>query len=712
MKNKIVLFLFFIVSISVSAQELSVIDDLIARIMPMHRDQFRFTLNSKAEQHYYKISTSGKKVHIEGNSPVSIASGIDRYMKEFLNTCIVWTDFTPVLPEKLPLPEKKIEEHSPYSFITYMNYCTFGYSTTYWNWERWEKEIDQMALHGVTHPLAMVGIENVWYNFLLKIGYSSDEAKKFLTGPSYIPWLLMGNMETLGGPMPEEWFIRQAELQQKILKRMRSYGMKPIFQAFYGMVPTDFKTKFPNTNIVVQGDWCGFNRPDILSPLDPEFKRLAKIWYDEYDNMFGTADYYAGDLFHEGGKTGNLDITACAKSLQSAMLQHNPQSVWVIQGWGNNPTKALLAGLSPKHSLIIELCAEYWSRWEKDGGYNGIPWVWSNISNWGGNIGSHGRLDAIASRSVNAQKDKIAGKTLTGLGYTPEGIGVNPVVFALYGDMVWTKKSPDMVTWINNYAKYRYNTESSVIQEAWQGFYKTIYGTFKDSRQPSESVFCAKPSLKVNSVSSWGSSKIHYNPDEFAITCAIFLKDAEILKRNKNYAYDAVDVVRQYISNLGRKTYAEIQEAWKNKDRQAFDFATNFFLQLIKDQDELLLTHSDFCLNSWLKMARDAGKTESAKNQYEFYNRMLISSWNSTNGVLNDYAHREYGGLLGTYYLKRWEIYFNYLDKMWYNPNIPEPDLFGITRTWLYQNIENEIQLSGKGPVETAVKIFNKYYQK
>ncbi len=27
----------------------------------------------------------------------------------------------------------------------------------YWDWERWEKEIDWMAVHGINMPLALVG---------------------------------------------------------------------------------------------------------------------------------------------------------------------------------------------------------------------------------------------------------------------------------------------------------------------------------------------------------------------------------------------------------------------------------------------------------------------------------------------------------------------------------------------------------------------------
>ncbi len=721
MKRNIYLFfaICFVFSVSVHAQkpeslEIQSIENLLMRIMPKHADQFKLKLNALAKHNYYKISTSDKKIVIEGNSPTSIASGINYYLKNELETSYSWTNFQLQLPEKLPLPKKTIQKESPYEISTYFNYCTFGYTTVYWDWNRWEKEIDWMALNGITHPLAMVGVEKVWYNFLQKVGYSSEDAKRFLTGPVYMPWLLMGNIENIGGPMPDEWFDRQVVLQNKILERMRSYGMKPIFQAFYGMVPTDFKNHFPNAQIIDQGKWFSFNRPSILSPLDNDFKRFAGIWYDEYTALFGKADFYAGDLFHEGGQAGTLDVTAGAKALQTAMLQHNPDAVWVVQGWGHNPTPKLLKGLDPQHSVIIELCAEYWNRWKEKDAYAYIPWVWSNISNWGGNIGSHGRLDAIATRPIEAQQDTKASKTLKGIGYTPEGIGINPVIADLWSDMIWTKQPFDMEKWIANYVQYRYGNANppQSLQDAWKGFYHTIYGTYEGSRQPSEPVFCAEPSLAVDRVSTWSQCKIYYNPDSFAVACSLFLQSAEDFKNNANYSYDAVDMVRQYISNLGRITYADIQAAWKNKDKTAFDKAVSGFLQLIKDQNELLLTHRNFCLQPWLQSARDAGSTQGIKDQYEYYNRLILTSWEKVDGALNDYAHRELGGFLGTYYYKRWDIYFNYLNKAWNNPDIPNPNLFAVTQTWLYEDIDKEIQPSGKNPVETAVKMFEKYYRK
>ena len=38
-----------------------------------------------------------------------------------------------------------------------MNVCTVSYSSSFWDWNRWEKEIDWMALNGVNMPLSFTG---------------------------------------------------------------------------------------------------------------------------------------------------------------------------------------------------------------------------------------------------------------------------------------------------------------------------------------------------------------------------------------------------------------------------------------------------------------------------------------------------------------------------------------------------------------------------
>ena len=57
----------------------------------------------------------------------------------------------------------------------YLNFCTFSYTTAYWDWDRWQREIDWMALHGVSMPLAAVGHEAVLARVYRELGLSEHE---------------------------------------------------------------------------------------------------------------------------------------------------------------------------------------------------------------------------------------------------------------------------------------------------------------------------------------------------------------------------------------------------------------------------------------------------------------------------------------------------------------------------------------------------------
>lgn len=49
----------------------------------------------------------------------------------------------------------------------------FSDSYVWWDWERWEKEIDWMALHGINLPLAFTGQESIWRNVFRVSSYRS-----------------------------------------------------------------------------------------------------------------------------------------------------------------------------------------------------------------------------------------------------------------------------------------------------------------------------------------------------------------------------------------------------------------------------------------------------------------------------------------------------------------------------------------------------------
>ncbi|KAI2583100.1 NAGLU isoform 5, partial [Pongo abelii] len=52
----------------------------------------------------------------------------------------------------------------------YQNVCTQSYSFVWWDWARWEREIDWMALNGINLALAWSGQEAIWQRVYLALG--------------------------------------------------------------------------------------------------------------------------------------------------------------------------------------------------------------------------------------------------------------------------------------------------------------------------------------------------------------------------------------------------------------------------------------------------------------------------------------------------------------------------------------------------------------
>lgn len=709
MKQRIVIGLLLFLLTPVLRAEVKPVTDLVKRLLPGYETQFEFNVDSTANEDFFELRSHKGKIVITGNRPVSVSFGLNWYLKYYCHCNLSFCGNQKRLPEKLPAVTKTVRKSTHLTHNYYLNYCTFSYTTAFWDWKRWEYEIDLMALNGVTEPLAMVGAEAVWRNTLRQFNYTDKEIKNFLCGPAYFAWFLMGNLEQIGGPLPDEWFDRQINLQNKILQRMHSYGMKPVFQAFYGMVPNNLKEKYPQAQVLEQGDWSGLKRPVILLSNDTLFKQMANVWYKEYEKLFGRNDYFAGDLFHEGGKTNGLNIKELARGVQQTMLDYNPNAQWYIQAWGANPREELLAGLNKKHTVIIDLAAEFWERWKERKGFDGFPWLWDHITNYGGNIGLHGRLDAIAEGPLAAEKDPYASKSMIGTGSAPEGIEVNPVVFDLANEMRWRKDPVDLPDWLAAYTQRRYGIKQQNLIDAWNIFYRTAYGTYPEHRRPSESVFCALPSLLGKDIhaSVSGRCKIYYNPNAFAKGVSQFLKSAS-LSREETYRYDVTDLVRQYISNLGRETYYQLVKAYENKDLNTFKKLKTQFLQLLTDQDELLSSHPYFHVSRWLNGAKAASTNPVNQKLYEYNARQLIGTWTEHESNLRDYAHKEWGGMLKDYYYPRWNTYLTYLENKLEGKNVQAPDLYRAERAWITsQNTYKYIQ---KDCYNIAKRLFYKYY--
>ncbi|XP_072502645.1 alpha-N-acetylglucosaminidase-like isoform X2 [Notamacropus eugenii] len=186
----------------------------------------------------------GSPVRVAGSSGVAAAAGLHRYLRDFCGCHVAWSGAQLRLPEPLPAVPEPLTVTTPNRYRFYQNVCTQSYSFVWWGWERWEREIDWMALNGINLALAPVGQEAVWRRVYLTLGLNETEIDDYFTGPAFLAWGRMGNLHTWGGPLPSSWHLKQSYLQYRILDRMRSFGMKPVLPAFAGHVPKAFTSGF------------------------------------------------------------------------------------------------------------------------------------------------------------------------------------------------------------------------------------------------------------------------------------------------------------------------------------------------------------------------------------------------------------------------------------------------------------------------------------
>ena len=119
-------------------------------------------------------------------------------------------------------------------------------------------------------------------------------------------------------------------------------------------------------------------------------------------------------------------------------------------------------------------------------------------------------------------------------------------------------------------------------------------------------------------------------------------------------------VCRQVLADKAREQLPRVKAAFDARDSAAFNRESEAYLQLIRDTATILATSEDFLLGRFLEGAEAKGG-KNTKARAEMRNAMLqlITTWTPANGMLNDYAHRQFSELMSHYYLKRWEAFFN-----------------------------------------------------
>ena len=232
---------------------------LIERCLPGRSAEFEIDIIPAAEEgrDVYEVSGNRGRVILRGNTPVSVASALRRYLADGGWGHVSRCGSRIGLPRPLPPPKTSVRVVSPFSLRFAYNFCTLSYTFAWSDIEDWERELDQLALHGYNAALVLAGVEQAWVDTLMQFGYTEAEAREWLVWPSHQAWQQMSNLERFGGTLPPSILRRRLETGQFIVRRMRELGIEPVLAGYYGIVPTDFGQRHPEAAVLGQGGWAG-----------------------------------------------------------------------------------------------------------------------------------------------------------------------------------------------------------------------------------------------------------------------------------------------------------------------------------------------------------------------------------------------------------------------------------------------------------------------
>ena len=749
-------------------------------------DKFEIVIDANLAENgkdVFVITAQNGKPCIKGNTQLSVATGINWYLNHYAHINLTWNNLTTDLSlVTLPVPESE-EKHVCNATYRYdFNTCTFSYSMAFWTWDRWQKEIDWMALHGINAPLNLVGLDVVTRNFLKELGVSDSDIAAYVAGPGFIAWFAMNNLEGWGSTVnatdvtmsgnPDWWYTRQEKLCKQMLQRMRELGMQPVIPGFSGQVPNcivNYATTinsnvgtFSSGDVINNGTWAGgYTRPDILNPSSSSYETLAPIYYKHLEAVMGVSELYSMDPFHEGSLPSGVTNETCYPNVMKHLdAYHNAvedatktsynvstednQAKWIIQYWQNIPQSGAFSAMSSYGDRFIALDlfsdniyagnAAKWRDTDSNCYYQGRPYIYCMLHNFGGRSGLHGRLETTMDGYFQALANN---NNCQGIGATPEGTETNPILYDMLFELPWmdVNSRPTADEWLAQYAHSRYGVDATTAPnalKALQNLKNSVWNCERNQQGTSEAIILGRPrwtfgdgqrndgtSLEGTSVSSWSVSSIYWDTQDVRLAADQLISVADLVTEKggksgvANYDYDVIDVIRQAMVDYASELLPLIKAARNSGDNDEYTRLYNLFLQLMLDLDTMLSYDENFKLERWTSLARNIadeadGTTNNDRNWLEWNARTQVSVWSKGNNGLNDYSNRCWAGLIKDFHYPRWKYFFEN------NGGVKDGNWFTSEYAWTvdYTNYDySEVRIpEDMTATEKAVETFGNYF--
>ncbi|WP_263414255.1 alpha-N-acetylglucosaminidase [Terriglobus aquaticus] len=673
---------------------LAAAEGVVRRELPGLSQQIHLQLQPgdyAGESDGFRITGGAGDIHVSAATVPTLLFGVNWYLKYTAHLNISTNGSRVSGVTTLPAVTQPIVKPALYPFRYALNENTDGYTTPYWDFDRWQHEIDVLALSGFNAILIQRGNDLAVYEAFRAMGYGDADIRNWITQPAHQNWQWMGNMCCFLEPISLDLMQKRAESARRIMDMLRSLGMTPVLPGFWGVVPADFAKHVPGARVVTQTNpWNGFQRPGWLDPRDPSFAKVAAAFYASQQKLFGPTTLYDMETFQEGGQSGDVPVSEAARAIQVALNKAHPDALWFMMAWQDNPKPALIDGVDRSKILIADIEQGRIPRDNREADFKGARWLFGGLWEFGGRTTMGAPLYDYAKRMPQAEH--AAGSHLSGTALFTEGLDTNPFAYDLYTEMAWRPEPVDLQQWTAEYARRRYGAADAHAERAWQIIQRTVYGYRADGNMEHgerdaahESIFNAEPSLTATRTGHWAPDVLRYNADDLKPALVELLQVAPELRGSQAYQYDLVDLARQVLANDARRQLPLIRSAYESKDRDAFKARTAEWLRSMDTMDALLATNQYFLLGRWLSYLPAWAAPGAGRAAIELDARSILTTWGDREASkdLHEYGNKDWAGLVRTYYEPRWRLYFDSLDHGLETNSPPVPiDWYAFGERW------------------------------
>lgn len=275
----------------------------------------------------------------------------------------------------------------------------------------------------------------------------------------------------------------------------------------------------------------------------------------------------------------------------------------------------------------------------------------------------------------------------------------------------------DVMGWIDDYITRRYGCWSQETHDAWQllldGAYDVNWSHQIRSiatRAPDFTWFPEYATEPGKVAAGWKNLMMAVNDKSVDVSIGPL-------------RYDIVDIGRQTLINIFADLYKMYTSTFllynKTSDNMLakdIDLLVSAMIDVLTDIDTLLATDTNFLFGHWLSEARASAPdnaSEDVLNLIEFNARNQITMW-GPNENIEDYAGKEWGGLMKDYDLTRWKMFFDMISdsiqkKEVFNMSTYQAKRFEFEEDWNFEIKAYPTTPQGD-TIEVANRILKKYF--